>query len=153
MSDRRTFLGAGVGAAAAAVLAGLPVDWLPQRMALLSEATAADESADPEAVAGDEAFWRGVRRAFALEPGLVNLNHGYSPNPESVLDALDRAVRRTSRAPLYFGHWPEEGPEPAREAVRRRAAVLLGCNAEELALTRSATEALQIVQLWLTLRP
>lgn len=153
MSDRRTFLGVGVGAAAAAVLAGLPGDRGLPRMARLSEATAADESIDPETFAGDEAFWHGVRRAFALEPRLVNLNHGYSPNPESVLDALDRAVRRISRAPLSFGHWPEEGPEPARESVRRRAAVLLGCNAEELALTRSATEALQIVQLGLTLRP
>ncbi len=104
------------------------------------------------ALTGLEALWRGVRQAFVLDPGLVNLNHGYSPSPESVLNALEGTVRRINSAPLQFGHWPEEGPESAREAVRRRSAALLGCDPEELALTRSATEALQIVQLGLTLR-
>ncbi|MGI9076018.1 MAG: aminotransferase class V-fold PLP-dependent enzyme [Gemmatimonadaceae bacterium] len=151
LTTRRTFLGA--SGAAAATLAGLPVGWSPGWTERLSETIAAAQFAEPEEVARDETFWRGVRQAFALEPGLVNLNHGYSPSPGSVLDVLDRAVRRTNRAPLHFGHWPEDGPEPAREAVRRRAAALLGCEPEELALTRSATEALQIVQLGLVLRP
>jgi selenocysteine lyase/cysteine desulfurase len=150
MSNRRAFLS--VSAASAAGLAGLPVGWVPGRMDRLSAAMAAAQAADPEATAQDEDFWRGVRQAFVLDPDLVNLNHGYSPSPESVLNALDRTVRRINSAPLQFGRWPEEGPEPAREAVRRRAAALLGCDLDELALTRSATEALQIVQLGLTLR-
>ena len=56
-------------------------------------------------------------------------------------------------APLRFGHWPEEGGGSSRARGHpAAAAALLGCDAEELALTRSATEALQIVQLGLQLR-
>ena len=43
--------------------------------------------------------------------------------------------------------------EPNKEAVRRRLAASVGCDPDELALTRNASEALQIAQLGLDLQP
>ena len=43
--------------------------------------------------------------------------------------------------------------EPNIEAVRRQLAGEFGCDPEELAITRNASEALQIAQLGLDLKP
>jgi isopenicillin-N epimerase len=43
--------------------------------------------------------------------------------------------------------------EPNIESVRRRLAAEFGCDVEELAITRNASEALQIAQLGIDLRP
>ena len=43
--------------------------------------------------------------------------------------------------------------EPNREAVRRKLAASAGCDPEELAITRNASEALQIAQLGIDLAP
>ena len=43
--------------------------------------------------------------------------------------------------------------EPNIESVRRRLAAQFGCDPEELAITRNASEALQIAQLGIDLRP
>lgn len=148
MHDRRAFVRQTVAATTA-----LATGWHPRWAERLDDALAAAAQVDAQATVEDEAFWRRVRRAFVLELGLINLNHGYSPSPSAVLEALKREIERTNRAPLYWGRWPESAREPRREDVRRRVAALLGCDAEELALTRSATEALQIVQLGLDLEP
>src|SRR3989449_3976189 len=42
--------------------------------------------------------------------------------------------------------------EPEIESVRRRVAADFGCDPEELAITRNASEALEIVQLGMTLQ-
>src|SRR6266581_2930525 len=139
MRDRRSFLREGAVATAA-----LAAGWRPSWAERLDHALAALPR-DAQAVAENEAFWHDVRQSFTLEPGLVNLNYGYSPSPTAVLVTLERETVRTNRAPLYWGHWPESATDPRREDVRRRAAALLGCDPEELALTRSTTEALQIV--------
>jgi isopenicillin-N epimerase len=117
----------------------------------LDDAFQGASATTPQAVAEDEVFWEKVRQSFTLEPGLINLNHGYSPAPMGVVEAWVRESEHTNRAPLYWGRWPESATDPRREDVRRRAASLLGCTVEELALTRSTTEALQIVQLGLNL--
>lgn len=148
MHDRRAFL-----CESAVATTALAVGWRPRWAERLDDVLGAGPPGTTETTAEDEAFWRRVRRAFALEPALINLNHGYSPSPGTVLAALEREIERTNRAPLYWGRWPESGRESRREDVRRRVAALLGCEVEELALTRSATEALQIVQLGLDLGP
>jgi selenocysteine lyase/cysteine desulfurase len=43
--------------------------------------------------------------------------------------------------------------EPNVEQVRRKLAVEVGCDMEELAITRNASEGLQIVQLGIDLKP
>jgi isopenicillin-N epimerase len=110
---------------------------------------AADE--DPVAAASDEAFWRSVRGAFDLDERIINLHAGVSPSPRDVHDALEREARSVNRAPTYhMRDWPALG---RREDARIAAADALGCDPEELAITRSATESLQIAQLGIDLTP
>ena len=105
----------------------------------------------PAATASDENFWGTVRRAFDLKPDLINLNHGVSPSPRDVQEAMKAEIDLVNRAPLYqMRDWPAEG---RREEARVAAAEALGCHPEELAITRSATEAIEIAQLGIDLDP
>ena len=106
---------------------------------------------DPTAASVDEDFWRAVRGAFELEPGLVNLNHGVSPSPRDLQTALHVEMDEVNGAPtLFMRNWPAEG---RREEARSVAADALGCHPEELAITRSATEGLVTAQLGIDLEP
>ena len=106
---------------------------------------------NPVESASDEDFWRQVRGSFDLHAGLTNLNHGLSPSPREVQTAFKSESDLVNQAPLLeMRDWPSEG---RREEARRVAAESLGCDPEELAITRSATEALQIAQLGIPLAP
>jgi isopenicillin-N epimerase len=144
--SRRRFLRqtAGAGLAAAAVLGD---------DALLRARTAVAGVADrdPEDVARDESFWREIQLGFTLDRSIVNLNNGgVSPSPRVVHDAYKRYLDISNQSPSYH-MW--QILEPNREAVRRQLAASAGCDPEELALTRNASEALQIAQLGIDLGP
>jgi len=103
----------------------------------------------PEAVAADEDFWAEIQRAFAVDRTLTNLNNGgVSPSPRVVQDAMRRYLEYSNEAPVYT-MWSVL--EPQIEAVRRRLAGSFGCDPEEMAITRNASEALEIVQLGMPL--
>ena len=104
----------------------------------------------PEDVASDETFWREIQFSFTLDRALTNLNNGdSSPGPRVVHEALKRYLDFSNQLPFYYRG------QLARnlETVRRRLADEVGCDAEELALTRNASEGLQIVQNGLDLQP
>lgn len=105
----------------------------------------------PAEAASDEAFWREVRRSFDLEPSVINLNHGLSPAPREVQEALAAELNRVNRAPLF--HMRDAPEEGRREEARLAAARALGCSPEEMAITRSGTDSLQIAQLGIDLKP
>jgi len=114
-------------------------------------AAAAARSEPPVELAGDEAFWSQVQRAFRVDRSLINLNNGgVSPAPVAVEEALRRYQEYSNLAPAH-NMW--RVLEPQRETVRRDLAELFGCDAEEIALTRNASEALEICQLGFDLRP
>lgn len=142
MFDRRSFL-RGAGLPAVALLlnpAGLA--------SALSLALAPDERL-PEDAARDEDFWSGIARAFPVDRSFVNLNHGgVSPAPATVLDAMGRHVAFSNNAPSYT-MW--RILRPRQELVRERLAQLCGVSREEIALTRNASESLQICQQGLPL--
>ncbi|HVT57418.1 MAG TPA: aminotransferase class V-fold PLP-dependent enzyme [Thermoanaerobaculia bacterium] len=105
----------------------------------------------PAEVAADEAYWSEVRGLFAVDPTLTNLNNGgVSPSPCSVLAAMKRHLDHANQLPAHV-LW--EVLKPRREVVRQRLARALGCDPEEVALTRNASEALQSCQLGLDLEP
>jgi selenocysteine lyase/cysteine desulfurase len=89
--------------------------------------------------AGSEAErWQVVREEFLLEPGYVYLNSGgLGPSPRPVISAFDQSW-------LDLELRCETGHE-RRAEVRRRACEFLGCGADELAFTRSATEGMNLV--------
>lgn len=132
------------GAAAAAVL---KTDWFDR----VASATAALGSRSPGEVAADEDYWREIQQAFTLDRTIVNLNNGYTcPSPRVVHDALKRYLDISNQAPYLF-MWQQL--EPNVESVRRELAAEAGCDPEELAVTRNASEALQICQLGIDLKP
>jgi selenocysteine lyase/cysteine desulfurase len=140
---RRQFLQA---ATAAGVAAAVPA----KLMARLGTA-AAQLSEDPDLVAKDEAFWRLAQEAYPIDRSLLNLNNGgVSPAPQKVLDAYWRNHQFANQAPSY-NMW--RVLEPQREVVREKLARLFGSSAEEIAICRNTTEALETVTFGLDLQP
>ncbi|MCH8243901.1 MAG: aminotransferase class V-fold PLP-dependent enzyme [Planctomycetes bacterium] len=107
-----------------------------------------DRSFEPDACGED--FWFECARAFTVDRSLVNLNNGgVSPSPQFVQAAMKRHLDFSNTAPPYT-MW--KVLEPQREAVRQRFARLFGCDTEEVAFTRNASEGLQICQFGFDLR-
>lgn len=90
-----------------------------------------------------------VQSAFVLDRTMINFNNGgVCPSPRVVQDALRRYLEYQNQAPSYF-MWRHL--EPEIESVRRRLAKFFGCEAEEIAITRNASESLEICLLGLPL--
>src|SRR5262244_55434 len=102
-------------------------------------------------VAGDEDFWFEIQHAFTVDRTLINFNNGgVCPSPRVVQDAMRRYLEFSNNAPVY-SMW--RVLDPQIESVRRRLALAFGCDMEEIAITRNASEALETCQLGLDLKP
>ncbi len=141
---RRSFLAGLAGAGVA-----LPV--LSERAAaqlFKANAIAGDRSAAE--LAGDEAFWMQIQRAFDADRTMINLNNGgISPAPTHVLEQMIRDLRFVNELPVEH-NW--RVLEPRMESTRRELAREFGCDPEEMAITRNASEGLEIMILGLDLR-
>ncbi|MET0299795.1 MAG: aminotransferase class V-fold PLP-dependent enzyme [Flavitalea sp.] len=101
------------------------------------------ENLSPEALAEDEDYWSIIQQGFTVNPNILNFNNGgVSPSPRVVQDAVERYNKFSNEAPSYF-MWRilDQGREPLREKL----AELAGCDPEEIAINRNATEALNTV--------
>lgn len=104
----------------------------------------------PGQLASDEDFWYYIQQSYTVSPYLINLNNGgVAPSPKTVQDAMKRHFDTCNEAPSYF-MWRilDQGREPLRQNLARVA----GCNAEELAIQRNASEALETVIFGLPLK-
>jgi isopenicillin-N epimerase len=102
-------------------------------------------------LADDETYWGEIQRAFDTDRTLINLNNGgVSPTPSHVLEAMIRDLRFTNEAPAEH-MW--RILEPRIESVRRDLAREFGCDPEEMAITRNASEANEIMIFGLDLKP
>ncbi|MEO7712552.1 MAG: aminotransferase class V-fold PLP-dependent enzyme, partial [Gemmatimonadaceae bacterium] len=91
------------------------------------------------AAADDEAYWGEIQRAFDIDRTMVNLNNGgCSPAPSHVLEQMIRDLRFSNELPVDH-MW--RVLEPRIESVRRDLAAEFGCDPEEMAITRNASEA------------
>jgi len=146
--DRRLLLsriGSGFGAALL-----LPSFRADAGRVLLAAAKAA-EGKKPAELAGDEAYWSEIARAFDADRTLVNLNNGgCSPAPSHVLEAMIRDLRFSNEIPVHH-MW--NVLEPRIESVRRDLAAEFGCDPEEMAITRNASEAMETLTLGIDLKP
>lgn len=144
MPSRRHFLGSLFSSTA--VVPALKDDWLQHITRTISAIT----PRPPAELADDEDFWREIQNAFTLDRTLINLNNGgVSPSPRVVQDAMARYLAISNTAPVItMWAWLE----PEIESVRRRLAADFGCDPEEMAITRNASEALEIVQLGIPLQ-
>ena len=102
-------------------------------------------------IAKNEDYWARVQQAFTVDRSLVNLNNGgVSPSPAYVQEAMKQHLDYSNKAPVYT-MW--RILEPQREGVRQRLAKALGVDMEEIAITRNASESLQICQFGFDLEP
>jgi selenocysteine lyase/cysteine desulfurase len=122
-----------------------------QALAVVAAVSKAYADHLPEQVASDEDFWREVRRAYVRDPKLINLNNGgVAPAPTLVLDAEIDAIRYSNLLPAVR-MWTDL--EPKIEQTRKQIAAMWGADAETIAITRNASESLQIAQFGLDLKP
>lgn len=97
----------------------------------------------PSIAPDDETFWSGIRSQYSPSPDFINLENGYFGMPA---DPVRAALRRyqdqvdTQNSLFLRTAWP------ARLAhVRALLADFLGVGADELVITRSAVESLNIL--------
>jgi isopenicillin-N epimerase len=139
MRSRRRFL-----TSATFGLAGL-ASLTDDAMARVAAATRGIADRPSDEVARDERVWREIQLGFTLDRSIINLNNGgVCPSPRVVHEAFKRYLDISNQAPVYH-MW--QVLEPNKETIRRRLAASVSCDPEELALTRNASEALQIAQL------
>lgn len=144
MWSRRAFLrmcGA-VGTAAATLKAG--------GLEAIEAASQAVAERTPEEAAKDEFYWREVQLAFKLDRTLINLNNGFTaPCPRVVLESEFRYMEMINMLPVHYQAMVARNVE----TIRLRMAAEFGCDPEEMALTRGASESLQIVINGIDLNP
>ena len=106
-------------------------------------ATKAVAHLTPEEAAVDEDYWATIQNSFSVTRGIINLNNGgVSPSPRIVTEALVRYIWEQEDATAYT-MW--QVLEPQCETIRSGLAELFGCDREEIAITRNASESLEIL--------
>ncbi|MEJ2317999.1 MAG: aminotransferase class V-fold PLP-dependent enzyme [Gemmatimonadales bacterium] len=148
MSHRRAFLGqlaavAGAASVGRFVAADRLLGASVQRVSTI---VAGDRT--EIGIAGD----RDIRDEYLLGPGVVYLNHAsIGTVPKAVQNAHKTYLDVCEENPwLYM--WGGAWDDP-REAVRAKAAAFVGCEAEDLALTRNTTEGFNVLAAGLPLGP
>ena len=138
--DRRNFLSlAGKGLSLAA-LSSTTIASLLQEIQAASKSIA---HLPPAQAAMDEDFWFTIQNAFSVTRGIINLNNGgVSPSPRIVTEALVRYIWQQEDATAYT-MW--QILEPQSETIRTGLAEVFGCDREEIAITRNASESLEIL--------
>ncbi len=136
MISRRSLLAAPLLAAA----------FRPDSFSILEAAVRGAGNRSPEDLAADEDFWFDAQNAFTVDRTYNNLNNGgVSPSPRIVQEAMKRYLDYTNQAPAV---------SPCGRSWSRRwkscAAgwpLTFGCDPEEIAITRNASESLENVML------
>jgi selenocysteine lyase/cysteine desulfurase len=149
MTDRRGFMAAMVGAASLPAMRG---DALSRVLALGGPppATAGVPRLTGSGAPDDEDYWGEVQRAFDCDRTMVNLNNGgCSPTPTHVLEQMIRDLRFSNELPVIH-MW--QTLEPRIESVRGDLARSFGCDPEEMAIVRNASEANETMILGLDLK-
>jgi selenocysteine lyase/cysteine desulfurase len=108
-------------------------------------------SGAPATLARDEDYWVHVQQAFTVDRSVIHLNNGgVSPAPKWVQDSMKQHLDFAQRLPARH-LWTIL--EPRKETVRARLARQWQVDTEEIALTRNASEGLQILQFGHDLQP
>ncbi|HQZ38843.1 MAG TPA: aminotransferase class V-fold PLP-dependent enzyme [Vicinamibacterales bacterium] len=136
--SRRGFLGGTIAAAAAATLPG---GGLAARVRAEGQVLTPTLSASGLQLSGtpDEAYWWKVRSQFNIIDAMTFMNNGTEgPVPRLVIDANERYFREIAENPSN-NYRREEVDE-----VRAVLAGFVGADADEIAVTRSTTEGMNI---------
>lgn len=131
--DKRTFL-------KNAGLVGLAA---PLAFTHLRSAVAAVDGKSPMDVAADEEFWRSVRRDYSIKPDYINLENGYYCfMPEETLEHQIQHMRSVNYEGSYY---MRNSRQKNKRLVAAKIGEVVGCSADEIAITRNTTESLDLV--------
>jgi len=131
--DRRSIL-KGLAAAAATALAA---------PAMAAEGLPPPPTGAAAAIATDKAYWAAVRGLYAVTPDIVNFENGYwGIMPEPVRREF---IRQSDMVNFQNTFYARQRVGADFEAVRVKVAEAVGTAPDEIALTRGATEALQLL--------
>jgi selenocysteine lyase/cysteine desulfurase len=101
------------------------------------------EQRSPLSLSDDENFWEAVRKGYRLKPDYINLENGYYCFlPQETLENLISHVREVNYQGSYYMRtvqWDN------KKAMAAKLAAIAGCAAEEIAITRNATESLDMI--------
>src|SRR5947207_7876831 len=140
MHSRRDFLSLAGKSLGLAALSSATVGSLLRNVEAATKSVA---HLSPEEAATDEDYWATIQNAFSVTRGIINLNNGgVSPSPRIVTEALVRYIWEQEDCTAYT-MW--EILEPQSETIRTGLAELFGCDREEIAITRNASESLEIL--------
>lgn len=103
----------------------------------------AAEHRSPQKLAEDSDFWAKIRATYKLKPDYINLESGfYCIQPEETLEHFIQHVREVNyQGSYYMRNYREEN----KARVAAKLAEMAGCAADELIITRNATESLDTV--------
>src|SRR5207237_4115170 len=145
--DRRNFMSLTGKGLSLAVLTSSTVGSLLTKIHAVTKTVA---HLTPAQAAMDEDFWFEIQQAFTVTRGIINLNNGgVSPSPRLVTEALVRYIWQQEDATAYT-MW--QILEPQSETICTGLAELFGCDREEIAITRNASESLETLLLGLDLK-
>lgn len=145
--NRRSFINKAGAFSASALLASITQ---PAWSRNLHKALHTAMDTPPDQLASDEDFWYYIQQSYTVSPSLINLNNGgVAPSPKTVQEAMKRYHDYCNEAPSYY-MWRilDQGREPLRKNMAR----LAGADADEIAIQRNASEALETVIFGLDLK-
>jgi len=96
-----------------------------------------------DALASDEKFWKEIRKQYLLKPDYINLENGYyNFIPQPLLEKFIVHVREVNYQGAYY---MRNNAVENKKRVTAKLATLVGCEADQVAITRNTTESLDIV--------
>ena len=96
-----------------------------------------------DALATDEKFWKEIRKQYLLKPDYINLENGYyNFIPQPLLEKFIGHVREVNYQGAYY---MRNNAVENKKRVTAKLAALVGCEADQVAITRNTTESLDIV--------
>ena len=149
MIDRRGFLSSIAGVAGAGIALGTTREWralFEQEPAKLPESALYDSN--------EEAYWAELRKQFVIPADEVYLNNGTvgsSPLPvlRAIFDGYNETERMAQADPEDYPIWGYAAWNEFRDPL----AAFVGCNRDELALLRNATEANSYIANGVDMKP
>jgi len=91
----------------------------------------------------DERYWSGIRAQYALHDDFINLENGFFGMP--AIPVAQAAAHHMEHANLRASHFMRNRYPAELEATVAALAALSGCAPEEVAVTRNATEGMNIL--------
>lgn len=128
-----------------AFLKSAAITGLGTQMGLSSLAAIFDEKKNISAdmLAADDAFWKKIRDQYILKPEYINLENGYyNFTPQPILEKYIEHIRYVNREGSYYMRTVQFDN---KKRMAGKLAALLGCPANEVAITRNTTESLDLV--------